>query len=133
MPYRIELLEGPQEGESYPIDPVHGALLGRSPSNNVFLRDRSVSRAHCQIRINEQDRCVVEDLGSTNGTFVNGERVTEKALEDGDVAQVGFSKFRVVRFEEDVVSDTTEFVSGDSEEDSPSDTTSFVTGEDMEE
>jgi pSer/pThr/pTyr-binding forkhead associated (FHA) protein len=106
MSFRIEFFEGPHEGESYPLDPSQGMILGRSPSNGVYLRDRNVSRAHCLMRI-EGEECIIEDLGSTNGTFVNGERITETTLKPGDVVRVGVNAFRLARFEEKALTETT--------------------------
>lgn len=131
MAYRIELIEGPQKGESYPIDPEHGVMIGRSPTNNVFLRDRSVSRAHCQVRIQDGE-CVIEDLGSTNGTFVNGGRVTEAPLGEGDVAQIGFSKMQILRVDDEDTTATTAFVDEEFGEEQQTDATRFVADEELE-
>lgn len=102
MAYRVEVTAGPQTGESYPLDSFHGTIIGRNPANNIYLHDRSVSRSHCQIRVDEgTGRCHIEDLGSTNGTFVNGERVTEQPLKEGDLVQLGVYKLRLVRYEDE--------------------------------
>lgn len=67
--------------------------LGRDPASDVFLADVTVSRHHCQI-VRRDDEFVVRDVGSLNGTYVNGERVDSTALAHGDELQVG--KFRLV-------------------------------------
>jgi len=62
--------------------------IGRWPDNNVVIDDRWVSRHHARI-VRRGLRYVVEDLGSKNGTFVNGQRLTDpQELEDGDRIQV---------------------------------------------
>ncbi len=62
--------------------------LGRWPDNDVVVDDRWVSRHHARIR-REGERYVLEDLGSKNGTFVNGRRITGPVvLNDGDEVQV---------------------------------------------
>jgi YD repeat-containing protein len=63
--------------------------LGREPDNDAMLPDPKVSRHHARIR-RDGERYVLADLGSSNGTFVNGERVNAPAsLEDGDVILLG--------------------------------------------
>lgn len=63
--------------------------LGREPDNDAMLPDPKVSRHHARIQ-RDGERYVLADLGSSNGTFVNGERVAAPArLEDGDVIMIG--------------------------------------------
>jgi len=68
--------------------------LGRESTNDIVLDDRSVSRNHARI-ILSAGQIVVEDLGSANGTFLNGVRVSSSALTDGDTLNLGDSMFRV--------------------------------------
>lgn len=65
--------------------------IGRSKeNNNVIVNDEKVSRNHLQIVQDDQGRCSVMDLGSTNGTFVNGQRISgEVPLHKGDELRVG--------------------------------------------
>lgn len=62
--------------------------LGRGLENDLILDDKRVSRYHAQLR-EIQGRLSVLDLESTNGTFVNGERVRERVLHDGDRVSLG--------------------------------------------
>lgn len=62
--------------------------IGRDPENALVLDDRRVSRRHAEIRL-RLGRYTLYDLQSTNGTFVNGRRVAEVALSDGDRVQIG--------------------------------------------
>lgn len=62
--------------------------IGRSSSNDVVLSDPISSRNHCEIR-REEDRFVLEDLNSSNGTFVNGNQITQHTLSKGDKIQIG--------------------------------------------
>jgi len=74
-------------------------VLGRSTTATVRLADREVSRKHSQIDL-EGDKFVLRDLGSSNGTFLNGKRILEPStLEDGDEVVIGTSKmeFRITR------------------------------------
>jgi adenylate cyclase len=70
--------------------------LGRHPDNTVQLLDRIVSKEHCRITRGPQGKYVLRDIGSLNGTFVNGERVSERTLENGDEISLGNT---VLRFE----------------------------------
>jgi general secretion pathway protein A len=63
-------------------------IIGRTPDNDVQIDSRFVSRHHCQI-ITSTNSCVVEDLNSTNGTFVKSNRVRRHYLNDGDVVTIG--------------------------------------------
>jgi pSer/pThr/pTyr-binding forkhead associated (FHA) protein len=71
--------------------PRGNTIIGRDPRCQVWLDHSGVSRRHAQIRIGPgSDRPLITDLGSTNGTFVRGERVEEPTpLADGDVIKVG--------------------------------------------
>ena len=79
------------DGDRYPL---MGALtvLGRDDSADIILDDPGISRRHSELRVTLDGPHVVttiRDLGSTNGTFVNGERVTSAHLSDGDRITVG--------------------------------------------
>jgi hypothetical protein len=71
--------------------PLTGELirLGRAPQNEVVINAKNVSRFHCQIK-REGDKLILEDLGSTNGTFVNDVLLKQShVLSVGDVARIG--------------------------------------------
>jgi len=67
--------------------------VGRAPRNDVLLNDPEVSKFHAEIRVGE-DGIVFKDLGSSNGSFVNGAPVTEQALQPGDTVEIGNCRFR---------------------------------------
>lgn len=70
-------------------------LIGRGPDCDLRLRISSVSRHHCLVRLGP-DEATVTDLGSSNGTFLNGQRVrSQAALHTGDELQVGTCRFVV--------------------------------------
>ncbi|HEV8535055.1 MAG TPA: DUF3662 and FHA domain-containing protein [Candidatus Limnocylindria bacterium] len=62
--------------------------IGRDPQNDIVLDDRRVSRKHAEIRL-RLGRYTLYDLQSTNGTYVNGRRVAEVVLSDGDRVSIG--------------------------------------------
>jgi serine phosphatase RsbU (regulator of sigma subunit) len=75
--------------------PIKGPLLiGRGPYNHVVLKDPRISRQHARIAF-EKEGCVVYDLGSANGTFVNGTRTTRHLLKLGDEVSLGTLTFRI--------------------------------------
>lgn len=79
------------DGERYPL---MGAItvLGRDDSADIILDDPGISRRHSEIRVTQDGPntiATIRDLGSTNGTFVNGEQVTNEHLEGGDRITVG--------------------------------------------
>jgi len=88
----LVLISGSGEGKRYPIETA--ATIGRDPSNDIVLKDPSVSLVHCQVYL-ENNRAFVKDLGSTNGISLNGERLISAELRDGDGLVVGKSKIRV--------------------------------------
>lgn len=65
-------------------------VIGRGTEADIRLPDTGVSRKHVDVVL-EGDVATVEDLGSTNGTLVNGRRVTRQSLADGDVIRIGHS------------------------------------------
>jgi hypothetical protein len=69
-------------------------LLGRALECDIVLKTGEVSRRHCRI-VCEQDRLMVEDLDSAQGTRVNGKRVTRSRLQDGDRLEVAKEVFQV--------------------------------------
>jgi pSer/pThr/pTyr-binding forkhead associated (FHA) protein len=89
---RLWVVGGVHRGKTFRIDCAE-VQIGRAADNDVQFPDRSVSRHHCRIRRDGPDWCI-EDLGSTNGTYVAGEPVRgAKPLNHGDEVVAGFSRF----------------------------------------
>src|ERR1700736_1516660 len=63
-------------------------VIGRTPDNDLQIDSKFISRHHCQI-VTQRDSCLIEDLNSTNGIYVQSKRVRRYNLNDGDVVQVG--------------------------------------------
>jgi hypothetical protein len=83
-------------GESGEPALIHGnTVFGRIPDVDIRVNDTDVSRRHAEIRA-AGSAYVIEDLGSTNGTLVNGVGVQSKFLEDGDRITIGPSSFTFV-------------------------------------
>jgi pSer/pThr/pTyr-binding forkhead associated (FHA) protein len=68
--------------------------VGRAPRADFVVDAPLVSRLHCRLTL-QDDGLLVEDLESTNGTFVNGERVTKLVMRHGDALRVGRVEFAV--------------------------------------
>ncbi len=84
----LTVLRGDNPGALYPIE-GEGAVIGRSPEANVALPDQSLSRLHARI-VREGQAFAIEDLGSTNGTFVDGTRIDGRCvLQDGSRIHLG--------------------------------------------
>jgi pSer/pThr/pTyr-binding forkhead associated (FHA) protein len=69
--------------------------IGRTARADFIVDAALISRLHCRLTAERSNQLVVEDLGSTNGTLVNGERVVRQVLREGDVLTVGRVKFTV--------------------------------------
>jgi len=85
--YVLEILDGDRAGEVVPIGD-RAIRIGRRPGNDLILADEKTSGVHAEI-VPEGDRHVLRDLGSTNGTFLDGKRVTELVLTPGDEVTIG--------------------------------------------
>lgn len=78
---------GPNAGTTFEIA-TDRVTIGRHPDSDFFLDDVTVSRRHAEVR-RRGDEYTLKDVGSLNGTYVNGERVEEATLHDGDEFRVG--------------------------------------------
>jgi two-component system cell cycle response regulator len=83
----LVVLAGVSAGEMFKLQEER-TVVGRGPKVTVRLNDEGVSREHCAF-VREGDKMLVEDLGSTNGTFCNGIKVDRRELADGDKIMVG--------------------------------------------
>ena len=81
-----------RNGDRFAIRPGATARIGRALDNDIVVADASVSRHHAAIEaVNGNYK--LRDLGSQNGTFVGGARITEAALGDGDAVKIGDAEF----------------------------------------
>ncbi len=92
--YALRFISGKYQGGEFPIAPEREIFIGRSNELDVVLVEDMVSRKHARISWNA-DALVIEDLGSTNGTFVNGEKIKRARLKEGDRVLIGTSIVRV--------------------------------------
>jgi diguanylate cyclase (GGDEF)-like protein len=81
------VLAGSSVGEMFILN-TSRTVIGRGNQADIHIIDEGISRRHAEV-MQEGDRVFVRDLGSTNGTFLNGHRINEHPLKDGDKIQVG--------------------------------------------
>lgn len=95
-PIALRFVSGKYKGGEYRVDDGRDAVVGRSSDVDVVLVEEMVSRQHARVGF-RGGALTVEDLGSTNGTFVNGERIRESTvLRVGDLIHIGTSVLLVV-------------------------------------
>ena len=85
---------GPGKGSRFLL--TDSSTIGRSPDSDVFLDDVTVSRKHAVVSFSKSGAFNVKDLGSLNGTYVNGQPVVDVLLSSGDEIQIG--KFHMLFF-----------------------------------
>jgi hypothetical protein len=88
---RLVIEAGERVGETFLLGETFA--IGREAGNDLALSDMTVSRRHC-VLTGKGGAFFIRDEGSANGTFVNGERITERSLSPGDRLQVGSVVFR---------------------------------------
>ena len=92
----LETTDPSGERLTFRLPPGSVKTVGRSTGAEFILEAALVSRLHCQLTATA-DSLHVKDLGSTNGTFVNGKRVNSAELKDGDKLRVGRVELTVAR------------------------------------
>jgi pSer/pThr/pTyr-binding forkhead associated (FHA) protein len=94
-PARFVVLDGPSLKKGRTLEVSAATVLGRDGDSDLALgEDEFASSRHARIEP-RADGVWIEDLGSTNGTFVNGERVTAERLSPGDVLRIGQTELRL--------------------------------------
>ena len=86
------VLTGPRTGQRIPLQ--HGFTIGKAPTSHLVLDDGYTSSQHAQVGVDQTGRCHLYDRNSTNGTFVNGVRVTEVVLDHGMSVRIGSTEMR---------------------------------------
>lgn len=87
----LTVLRGGPVGLVYTLLADSETLIGRGGDADIPFDEQRVSRRHALIKVDDNGRAVVEDLGSSNGTFVNGTRVKSHELKDRDRIQIGYA------------------------------------------
>ncbi len=93
--YVLRFISGKYQGGEFPLVVDKQIIVGRSSDLDMVLVEDMVSRKHARIQM-QPDAIWIEDLGSTNGTFVNGEKIKRAKLKEGDRVLIGTSILKVI-------------------------------------
>jgi pSer/pThr/pTyr-binding forkhead associated (FHA) protein len=93
--WALRFISGKYQGGEFPLRPNREIIIGRSSDLDMVLVEDMVSRKHAKITTDDHV-VTIQDLGSTNGTFVNGEKVRKADLKDGDRILIGTSIIKIV-------------------------------------
>jgi pSer/pThr/pTyr-binding forkhead associated (FHA) protein len=88
----LVIASGPRTGERHLL--FNGFLIGKQPGCHLLFEDQYTSSQHAQIGMDANGFCKLYDRGSTNGTYVNGVRVSESPLQHGHVIKIGATEMR---------------------------------------
>jgi pSer/pThr/pTyr-binding forkhead associated (FHA) protein len=95
MALALRFISGKYQGGEFPLEENREIVVGRSSDLDMVLVEELVSRKHARMMLRE-GRLELEDLGSTNGTFVNGEKISKTTVNHGDRILIGSNILRVV-------------------------------------
>jgi hypothetical protein len=92
----LRFIAGPQQGREYPLQPGRDLVIGRDSDVDLEIPEDTVSRRHATLSVRD-DALLLQDL-SRNGTYVNGQRITNAVLQLRDQIQIGDSILKVMEF-----------------------------------
>jgi hypothetical protein len=97
--FALRFISGKYQGGEFPLPAQGEIVIGRSSELDMVLVEDMVSRRHSKITV-AQDQIFIQDLASTNGTFVNGEKIKRARLNEGDRILIGTSIIKLVATEQ---------------------------------
>lgn len=98
--YALRFISGKYQGNEYPLPANKEVIIGRGSELDIVLVEDMISRRHAKV-VTGEDYVILQDLGSTNGSFVNGERVRKQRLHEGDRILLGTSILKLVPYKGD--------------------------------
>ena len=96
--YALRFISGKYQGGEFPLPESGEIVIGRSSELDMVLVEDMVSRRHAKITVTD-GQIFIQDLGSTNGSFVNGEKIKRSRLTEGDRILIGTSIIKVIATE----------------------------------
>ncbi|MBY0315345.1 MAG: FHA domain-containing protein [Bdellovibrionales bacterium] len=99
--WAIKILNGPQQGKVFPLQKGNN-ILGRSQKADIRVADSGISKNHAQIFVTN-DKAIISDLKSSNGTFVNGVKVQNHGLKTGDKILINQTVITIFQLPDNVV------------------------------
>ncbi len=93
--FALRFISGKYQGGEYPLPGEKEIVIGRGGELDIVLVEDMVSRKHAKINT-QGGKIVIQDLGSTNGTFVNGEKIKRARLKEGDRVLIGTSILKLI-------------------------------------
>jgi pSer/pThr/pTyr-binding forkhead associated (FHA) protein len=100
--FALKFISGKYQGGEFPLRVDKEVVIGRSSELDMVLVEDMVSRKHAKITV-ASGKVTIQDLGSTNGTFVNGEKIKQTRLKEGDRILIGTSILKLVASDPSVV------------------------------
>ncbi|RME04717.1 MAG: FHA domain-containing protein [Planctomycetota bacterium] len=86
---KLYIQEGANQGSSFNLPPFSELIVGRSSTCDIKLKDLDASRKHAKLSIGGDGSVLIEDLGSKNGTFLNGQKITTAKAQINDQLRIG--------------------------------------------
>ena len=105
--FALRFISGKYQGGEFPLRMEREIVIGRSSDLDMVLVEDMVSRKHARIST-QSGQIVIQDLASTNGTFVNGEKVKKMRLKEGDRILIGTSIIKLVAMDPNMAAATSE-------------------------
>ena len=93
--FALRFISGKYQGGEFPLARDAEIIIGRGGELDIVLVEDMVSRKHAKLNTTD-DKIVIQDLGSTNGTFVNGEKIKRARLKEGDRVLIGTSILKLI-------------------------------------
>ncbi len=97
LPYKqqiyLDIIDGEQKGTAYEF--VSGRVVIGRTDGDLIIDDQNISKKHAVIETWSRDTYFIRDLASTNGTYINGQRITTTKIKNGDIITVGNTKLKL--------------------------------------